>query len=528
MIAVDTPLPMAEIVAGKYRIERVVGMGAMGVVAAARHIELNELRAIKFMLPSAPVGPQWTERFLREARAAVRLKSQHVTKVHDVGRLESGAPYIVMEYLEGMDLRTYLCEHGPLPVDEAVLYIIQACDALAEAHAAGIVHRDLKPANLFLTRAAGGAPCIKVLDFGIAKLTNTTDEELTGTFTSLGTPSYMSPEQARSARSVDARSDVWSLGVVLYVMLTGQRPFAGRGYSETCASATADGTGSLPRLRPDVPSEIGAIVMRCLQNAPARRYQSAAELAAALAPFLPRHLQSIDVAGSLHALGGFCSAIDDPGRPEARSGSTTGESEEEKDTLTMHRPSAIDASWCSMTQLSPGVVATSEHGRHGLPPRSFAAAGGPQSQGLAAAAPAARGQPTHGGAGNVDEVDVDLRDTFVPHDQLAYAALAGTALTFEAGHATLQSAGSWVPATVPACRRRPVRAGHGLLSAVVFGIVFFGSIVGREEPGPAPGPSAPPVARPAPAVAPVPLAAPQSQTKRASISERLGMPPALP
>jgi eukaryotic-like serine/threonine-protein kinase len=519
MVAVDEPLPREEIFAGKYRIERVIGTGAMGVVAAAKHVELDELRAIKFMLPSARSGPRSIERFLREARAAVRLKSQHVVKVHDMGRLRSGTPYIVMEYLEGMDLKRHLSKRGPLRVGDAVLYIIQACEAIAEAHAAGIVHR-----NLFLTRAARGAPCIKVLDFGIAKLTSSTSEEITGTSISLGTPSYMSPEQLRSTRSVDARSDVWSLGVVLYVMITGRRPFTGEGYMGIRASVMANSATPPSRFRPGLPREVEAIVMRCLEKAPARRYQSAADLAMALAPFLPMHHQSIDVAGSLRALGSLRSTPHNPGKPEATSGSPIVEPEE--NTLAVLTPSAIDVSECSGNQLSPGAGATNEQGRQLLPPRSFAAVEGIQTQQLSEAAPATRDQPTPGLVGNVDEVEVDLTDTLVLDQQQVPVALAGTAHVLETGEVTVPTLGSWVRATVPTRRDLSVRAVHGgVLAAIVFGTAVFGFVAAREPPGPAPESSARPVAQPVPAAAPAPSAAPSRKATGASSSDPLRRPP---
>jgi serine/threonine-protein kinase len=278
---------VGDILAEKYRVEKVLGAGAMGVLVAARHLDLREVRAIKLMLPSMLDDADGVERFLREARAAVCLKSEHVARIHDVGRLGSGAPYIVMEYLEGRDLKSVLEARGALPVAEAVSYLLQVCDALAEAHALGIVHRDLKPANLFLTTGPSGAGTVKVLDFGVAKVPRgqAPDAELTAATMLLGTPLYMSPEQMRSARDVDARSDLWSLGVVLYRMLTGKMPFSGGTVTEICASVVADPPDPPTVLRPDLPPALGAVVMRCLEKVPAERFQSAGELASALAPF---------------------------------------------------------------------------------------------------------------------------------------------------------------------------------------------------------------------------------------------------
>src|SRR5262249_17959342 len=183
-------------------VDRILGVGGMGVVVAATHLQLGQPVALKFMLAEALAQPEAAERFLREARAAVRLRSQHVARILDVGTLETGAPYIVMELLEGMDL-AQLLERRPLPPQAAVDYVLQACEAIAEAHANGIVHRDLKPANLFLARTPTGAPLVKVLDFGIAKAHDPQLASVTQTSAVFGSPAYMSPEQLRSAKNVD-------------------------------------------------------------------------------------------------------------------------------------------------------------------------------------------------------------------------------------------------------------------------------------------------------------------------------------
>src|SRR5512132_1665322 len=203
-----------EVLAGKYRVERILGKGGMGVVVAAMHLQLGQRVAIKSLLEDAT--QETVSRFIREARAAVRLKSEHTARVLDVGDLPDGAPYMVMEYLDGNDLSHLLRSGGALPTADAVLYVLHACEAMAEAHSIGIIHRDLKPANLFLTRGADGAPTIKVLDFGISKLMHEQQGEdevqLTRTSALLGSPLYMSPEQLRSAREATVQSDIWSLG----------------------------------------------------------------------------------------------------------------------------------------------------------------------------------------------------------------------------------------------------------------------------------------------------------------------------
>jgi serine/threonine protein kinase len=282
------PVKQGDVLAGKYRVEQVLGVGGMGVVVAATHLDLLERRALKFMLRTALHSGEAVERFLREARAAARLKNDHVAKVHDVGRLENGAPYMVMEYLEGSDLDVVIKRQGPLPPAVAASYAIQACEALAEAHSVGIVHRDLKPSNLFLTRRPDGTACIKVLDFGISKLLGTgPDFEMTKTETVLGSPLYMSPEQMRSARSVDARSDIWSLGVILYKLTTGKLPFQAESITELVLKVLETVPAPPSTLRREVSPALDAVILSCLRRNRDERYPNVAELAAALAPLAP-------------------------------------------------------------------------------------------------------------------------------------------------------------------------------------------------------------------------------------------------
>jgi serine/threonine protein kinase len=289
--AFEAELPReGDIIAGKYRVESVLGKGGMGVVVSARHTSLRQHVAVKFLLPKALQLPGAKERFLREARAAVSIKSEHVARVIDIGELETGAPYMVMEYLRGVDFGQTLKDRGPLPAREAVDYILQACEALAEAHALGIVHRDLKPGNLFLAARADGSALVKVLDFGLSKATRTEDEEtpeqsLTATGIVVGSPHYMSPEQLRSLKQVDTRADVWALGVILYQLLSGRRPFEADSMVATCAKIAADPPIPLRERKPDVPVGLEAIILRCLEKDVTRRIQSVAELARCLAPF---------------------------------------------------------------------------------------------------------------------------------------------------------------------------------------------------------------------------------------------------
>ncbi|MGA3122604.1 MAG: serine/threonine-protein kinase [Polyangiaceae bacterium] len=227
-----------DVLGGKYRIERVLGVGGMGVVVAARHIELDSRVALKFLLPELVASPEAVARFAGEARAAVQIQNEHVARVLDVGTLDNGAPYMVMEFLEGRDLSTWLEQRGPLPVEQAVEFILQACVAVADAHRLGIIHRDLKPANLFCIRRTDGQFVVKVLDFGISKLRRTPEGDrasgmsVTKTSALMGSPLYMSPEQMRSSKDVNAQTDVWALGVILFELLTGRAPFLGETVTE--------------------------------------------------------------------------------------------------------------------------------------------------------------------------------------------------------------------------------------------------------------------------------------------------------
>ena len=285
----ESSVAVGDVLAGKYRVERVLGSGGMGVVVAAVHLDLGELRAIKLLLPERSASAETVERFMREARAVARLRNAHVAKVLDVGRLDAGEPYIVMEHLVGRDLKDELVARGAaLGVEEVASHIMQALEGVAEAHAAGIIHRDLKPANLFLTEDADGLPSIKLLDFGISKVSAdlaSGSNEMTQTASLLGTPLYMSPEQMRSAKNVDRRSDIWSLGVILYKLLTCRTPFKGDSITSVCLDVVEREPVAPSKLNPRIPPGVEAILRRCLEKEPDRRYQNAFELATALAPF---------------------------------------------------------------------------------------------------------------------------------------------------------------------------------------------------------------------------------------------------
>jgi len=267
------------IVGGKFQIERVLGAGGMGVVAVAMHLQLDQRVALKVLHEQAAANPETVHRFLREARAAARLRSEHICKVTDVAQLDNGAPYIVMELLEGGDLASVLTR-GPLPPATAVDYVLQACVGLAEAHSLGIVHRDLKPANLFVTRRLDGSALVKILDFGIAKTQAGAVSGLTQTSMVMGTPGYMAPEQLRSTKDADARADVWALGVILYQALSGRLPFPANSITEFAVKTAMEPPDPI-----DLAPELRAVVLRCLEKEPAGRYPDVASLAQALAPF---------------------------------------------------------------------------------------------------------------------------------------------------------------------------------------------------------------------------------------------------
>jgi serine/threonine-protein kinase len=256
----------------------------MGVVVAARHIELGELFAIKLPLPGAVDSPLAISRFLREARAAVRLTSEHVARVHDVGRLEDGLPYMVMEHLSGRDLAAILQSGGALPLQEAATLVLQACDAIAEAHALGIIHRDLKLSNLFLTRGGNDKPCLKVLDFGISKQADAR-EQLTRSGAVIGSPLYMSPEQIQDPKTVDTRTDIWAMGIVLYELATGYAPFEGDGLHHLILHVLHTVPDPPSRVRPELPAALDSVVMRCLRKNPGERYDTIEEFAAAVRSF---------------------------------------------------------------------------------------------------------------------------------------------------------------------------------------------------------------------------------------------------
>jgi serine/threonine-protein kinase len=279
-----SPVPsLGEVIAGRFVVEEVLGAGAMGVVVAARSIALKRRVAVKLM----KLGAEAHERFEREAIALASIENDHVVRVLEYGTGDDGAPYLVMEFLVGRDLARELADRGPLPIDEAVDSVLEACVGLRDVHARGIVHRDLKPGNLFLVDRPGEPRRVKILDFGISKVLAKGDDEKSLTHASaiIGSPAYMSPEQVRQAKSLDARADIWSLGVVLHRLVTAKTPFIGDGYSAICAAVATDAPRRLRDDRADAPMGLERVVLRCLEKDPARRFADVAALVAALAPF---------------------------------------------------------------------------------------------------------------------------------------------------------------------------------------------------------------------------------------------------
>ena len=275
-------------VVDKYTIVRLLGKGGMGAVYEARHAKLSRRFAIKFLLPELADNREMLRRFENEAKAAGGLEHLNLAAVTDFGRASDGAPYLVMEFLQGEDCSKLLRRLGTLPVPRAADIVRQACRGLAVAHNVGIFHRDLKPENLFLADAGDGRDLVKVLDFGIAKLRSADGSLATSTGATFGTAHYMSPEQARGASEVDQRADVWSLGVVLYEFLSGCKPFNGEQFLHVIHQILTGDPVPLATLRPDLPPRLGAVVDGAMAKDIATRIPTVAALAEALRPFAGR------------------------------------------------------------------------------------------------------------------------------------------------------------------------------------------------------------------------------------------------
>ncbi|MEB2313502.1 MAG: serine/threonine-protein kinase [Sorangiineae bacterium] len=277
------PFVPGAVLANRYEVVRVVGRGGMGVVLAVRRTHLDDIVAMKVLLPEAIERSDLVARFLREARATAKFRSERIARIFDVDTLANGAPFMVMELLDGKSLDLKLKAAGTLPVPEAVGIVMQACEALAEAHAMGVIHRDLKPSNLMLVTDADGEPGVKLLDFGVSKVQEAAAAALTSADGVVGSPAYMSPEQISNAADVDARTDVWSLGVILYELVSGARPFAADGLAALLMQIVSEPPRPLGEVAPWAPASLGAIVARCLNKGVDGRFADVVALAAALA-----------------------------------------------------------------------------------------------------------------------------------------------------------------------------------------------------------------------------------------------------
>jgi len=296
----DGPLPkIGDIVAEKYRIESVAGEGGMGIVYRAHHLTLDQPIALKVLFGDAASRDTSVERFAREAQAAARISTKHVARVMDAGALADGRPFIAMELLEGENLETRLEREngGGIPVQDACDYMMQALTALGHAHAAGIVHRDIKPPNLFICKDADGQELVKVLDFGISKSHHSArrDKVLTGQSV-LGSPAYMSPEQLRNASNIDARADLWSVGTVLYELLTGKLPFDAESVGEIFAAILEKDPVDPREVRGDLPEGLAEVLLMALRRDRDERFLTAIEFAQALAPFTSERFRETPVA----------------------------------------------------------------------------------------------------------------------------------------------------------------------------------------------------------------------------------------
>ena len=477
----NSPVNVGEVLAGKYRVERVLGAGGMGVVVAAVHLQLDTRVALKFMFAESLVDREAVSRFVREARAAARLRGEHVARVTDVGTLDNGAPYLVMEYLEGEDLGQLVQRHGQQDIGAAAEYIRQACEAIEEAHAQGIVHRDLKPSNLFLTRRPNGQPCIKVLDFGISKLANATSAsamQMTNTSAVFGSPMYMAPEQMRSARAVDHRADIWSLGATLYELVTGRVPFEGESLMELCLKLAQEDPPAPSSLRPGLPAGLESVLLRCLEKEPSRRFPSVTSLAKALGPFAKRE--------SIAPVDGV---------------ESTELAAREPSSSLEHSPGAVTGSDSSDAPAGPGTSSASIGSRTGT---TWGRTGR-----LQASRPKIGGIIVAAGVGLVTLVALGTWLLAGPTSQELPAAAAGSAVAKPVG----QPARSAAPANAPAVAPSPT---------VSKPLPVVSPAPASEKPLAAP--SSTPAASAAPSAA-----APRSRTAKATNTPRVQKPaPAAP
>jgi serine/threonine-protein kinase len=281
-------MQIGDVIDGKYALVRLIGHGGMGSVYEARHVRIGQRVALKFLHSRLGKNPEIVARFVREARAAAAVGSEHIIAINDIGEGPEGAPYLVMELVAGEDLASLIRRTGRLDAARTARIGAQVCRGLKAAHARGIIHRDLKPDNLMLTVREDGTEWVKILDFGVAKFRDALAAgggQLTGADSFLGTPQYMAPEQFGEAAAVDWRADVYSVGVVLYELLTGTLPFDGRALGELMTRIRTAAAPPLATVRPDLSPELARIVSRAMARDREARFQTMDDLAAALRPF---------------------------------------------------------------------------------------------------------------------------------------------------------------------------------------------------------------------------------------------------
>src|SRR6266576_4389471 len=275
---------VGQTLAGKYSIEKLIKRGGMGAVYLGKHVLMDKTVAIKVLHPSLALDDDVVARFSREAKAASRISHSHAVRVNDFGESENGVVFLVMEYLDGRTLKEIIKSEGPMALDRVVEIVRQVAGALDAAHQQGVVHRDLKSDNIMLSQT-NGSDWAKVLDFGIAKIQQgdgARDVDITAANLVIGTPQYMSPEQCSQTGPIDARSDVYSLGVIVYEMLAGRVPFTGDSPTVIMMKQVQDDPPSVLAARPDLPASIDNLVRKALAKQPIDRFQTAGELSEAL------------------------------------------------------------------------------------------------------------------------------------------------------------------------------------------------------------------------------------------------------
>jgi serine/threonine-protein kinase len=375
---------------GKYRVERVLGEGGMGRVVAAWDPDLERRVAVKILRPEVAKNPEAVERFLREARAAAKIESDHVVRVIEVGSLDDGAPFMVMEQLDGHDLAEVPERKELPPPEEVVGWLLEACQAIRSAHALGIVHRDLKPANLFLAARPEGPPRIKVLDFGISKImSDAAKPSVTSTNSVFGSPLYMAPEQMLSSRDVDARADVWALGVILYELCTGQVPFEAETITAMYVLATNKKPIAPRTHRPAIPQGLEAVILACLAPDRDQRIPSVTALMERLQPFAPASHAGLVASARAQASGAAWTAAS-PGGDRSPSGMIAVSSDHPAGAQVRRRWIAALAVVALFAVVGIGVVVVTQGGG----PRELPASAAPPSSAPVAAPEAPAAAPT--------------------------------------------------------------------------------------------------------------------------------------